>query len=140
MSAHPQFAIPALPLSSPPRSPGQLKHYPPHRRLLFQAVAAMPRLELMADPLPPALYSGELCRWAGGRPACERRRCADVTTTAVAFQGSFPCPLQQRSHQLVITIDPASARILPALDATCPPALPTRASHYHHRHHDPHAG
>ncbi|KAG2489318.1 hypothetical protein HYH03_012150 [Edaphochlamys debaryana] len=42
--------------------PGQLKHYPPHRRLLFQVVPTMPRLELLADPLPPALYSGELCR------------------------------------------------------------------------------
>ncbi|GIL73935.1 hypothetical protein Vretimale_5119 [Volvox reticuliferus] len=42
--------------------PGQLKHYPPHRRLLFQVVPAMPRLELMSDPLPAALYSGELCR------------------------------------------------------------------------------
>ncbi|KAG2449122.1 hypothetical protein HYH02_005870 [Chlamydomonas schloesseri] len=42
--------------------PGQLKHYPPHRRLLFQVVPAMPRLELLGDPLPPALYSGELCR------------------------------------------------------------------------------
>ncbi|PNW88325.1 hypothetical protein CHLRE_01g024400v5 [Chlamydomonas reinhardtii] len=42
--------------------PGQLKHFPPHRRLLFQVVPAMPRLELLGDPLPPALYSGELCR------------------------------------------------------------------------------
>ncbi|GLC57223.1 hypothetical protein PLESTB_001201000 [Pleodorina starrii] len=42
--------------------PGQLKHFPPHRRLLFQVVPTMPRLELLADPLPPALYSGELCR------------------------------------------------------------------------------
>ncbi|GIL54165.1 hypothetical protein Vafri_9740 [Volvox africanus] len=42
--------------------PGQLKHYPPHRRLLFQVVPAMPRLELISDPLPAALYSGELCR------------------------------------------------------------------------------
>ncbi|KXZ49490.1 hypothetical protein GPECTOR_21g716 [Gonium pectorale] len=32
------------------------------RRLLFQVVPTMPRLELLADPLPPALYSGELCR------------------------------------------------------------------------------
>lgn len=47
--------------------PGQLKHFPPHRRLLFQVVPAMPRLELLGDPLPPALYSGELCRCVGVR-------------------------------------------------------------------------
>ncbi|GFR51289.1 hypothetical protein Agub_g13649, partial [Astrephomene gubernaculifera] len=70
--------------------PGQLKHYPPHRRLLFQVVPTMPRLELLADPLPPALYSGELCR-----VLMRIRNCGGLPLRALALVVGHPeavCP------------------------------------------------
>ena len=39
---------------------GQRKHFPPHRRLLFNVAAAMPRLELELQSLPQGMYVGEV--------------------------------------------------------------------------------
>ncbi len=42
------------------RRPGQLKHYPPNRRLVFLVIPAMPRLSLQSDTIPSQMYSGEV--------------------------------------------------------------------------------
>ena len=43
-----------------PFRPGQIKHFPPHRRLLFNVAAAMPRLEMELQGLPKGMYQGEV--------------------------------------------------------------------------------
>ena len=41
---------------SPTLRPGQMKHFPPHRRLLFNVAAAMPRLDVDLVGMPKAVY------------------------------------------------------------------------------------
>lgn len=42
--------------------PAQQKHYPPHKRLLFNVVAGMGKLEVTLEKLPLMMYQGELVR------------------------------------------------------------------------------
>ncbi len=43
-------------LSFPILRPGQMKHFPPHRRMLFSVAAAMPRLDVELLGMPKAVY------------------------------------------------------------------------------------
>ena len=56
----PAHALHQRTLAATPRRPGQRKHFPPQRRLLFSVVAAMPRLEVDLRGLPKSLHQGEV--------------------------------------------------------------------------------
>ena len=62
---------------------GQRKHFPPHRRLLFNVAAAMPRLEMELQGLPMGMYVGEVA-------AC---------TAVIVNRGTLPL----RNLQLVLS-------------------------------------
>eukprot|EP00798_Chlamydomonas_sp_ICE-L_P000836 gene836-33567_t len=88
--------------------PGQRKHYPPQRRLLFKVLPAMPRMEASCQALPTTMYAGEI-----GRAVLNVRNCGSLPLRGlqlVLSHADVCCPSSSAnmSKGLVDTLTEAS--------------------------------